>query len=343
MSTESPEQVLSTSIDREGLSIVTANRTLEEPRKGTIYDPVSFAAGVPVHFHAFGPGQFLGLFSRRWTATTPGTNGPQSYATKTEKIEPSWLLINAKTGTSGAPAGNPLTIPTKATSEGRFLRGACSRQDYLYTLSRLTTTGDSLVQFFRVSNKSTLTLQAEEIVPRYGDNDDIFFTSGLYWHDQFIYLIGTGPFGTYFARKPWSFIGIKSKEWEFQHDKGWSIDPDEMVGVPGLPAYGPSTAVVYRGVTYLTGVDIESGNCVGKIYRSKGLYDPWSLVRTVTMGPASSDLGSGVHLQSLMPHPTAESELDDVSFAVPFVTSHLASTSDRILVNWDLLPIPRRF
>ncbi len=61
MATEATAQVHESSADSAGVSIVTATRTVAAPQQGTIYNPATFAAGVPVWFHRLQDGRYIAI------------------------------------------------------------------------------------------------------------------------------------------------------------------------------------------------------------------------------------------------------------------------------------------
>jgi hypothetical protein len=59
------------SYDLTGISVATAAPG-DNPRTGTVYNPVVFAAGAPVWFHPMPGGSHLMVRARRWSAATRG-------------------------------------------------------------------------------------------------------------------------------------------------------------------------------------------------------------------------------------------------------------------------------
>ena len=84
MSTGPLQQVPSTAIDADGLSITTSIKSSLDPRPGHAYNPDSLAAAAIVHLHPYtspslGGTNYLMMMSQRWTTATPDAANPGAY------------------------------------------------------------------------------------------------------------------------------------------------------------------------------------------------------------------------------------------------------------------------
>src|ERR1700757_2235547 len=98
MSTSPVLQIPSTSIDSNGVSIVAGPKSISTQQAGQLFNPTSFAAGVPVYFHPLGGQQFIGLYSQRWYSATAITTSPNLYSAHSVDIAPNWVGFDATTG-----------------------------------------------------------------------------------------------------------------------------------------------------------------------------------------------------------------------------------------------------
>ena len=76
----------------------------DNPRTGTVYSPVVFAAGAPVWFHPMPGGRHLMVRARRWSAATPGG----VFSLSAGLVVAAWMVF-------------------VAAATGNYLSGACER------------------------------------------------------------------------------------------------------------------------------------------------------------------------------------------------------------------------
>ena len=98
LSTTAPTQLDPASLDLSGISVATTVASDPNPRTGTVYDPVTFAAGAPIWFHPMPGGSHLMVCARTWHEATP-SGGVGLFADYTESLLPSWFVVQ------GSPAG----------------------------------------------------------------------------------------------------------------------------------------------------------------------------------------------------------------------------------------------
>lgn len=347
MSGEATVQVLDTSVDRDGLSIVSATKTVANPRLGSMYHPTLLAAGVPVWFHALNDGTYLALFSKHWEAATVGSGGPQTYSAHTEVTTPTWVVVNPVTGHTTDQG----VIPSRQVGT-RTLIDACSRTGYLYTLG--TVDGTPFIQHHRIDDKGNLVLQSEEVIPdTVVDALTVTWTAGLYIDGFYLVLIGRDGSGhLYRRRKPWGRVGQNNGQdpWTYRSAKGWyaSDDPDTLVPEdpedPTLPDLGGARMMEAEvgptgtgTATYAKRGDREwlcvKDGSVAKFWSSRMVDSSWK--KATLEVPADA-----VHLQSQLYHNTV-SLPEGVDTAVPFVKTVVITTSGQnaLQVSWGSLPV----
>lgn len=258
MATEATLQVIPSSIDEHGMSVVTASRDQKAPRSGIIYDPATLAAAQPIWFHPMSDGRYLALFSRRLTNATlsPVTiNGVLLYSDYSLSTAPCWAPIGLKTGQIDKVTLIPSELPGPRT-----LVAAASRGEYLFTLSTYKTSADAdttqaLLQNFRVTPYTGITLLGEEFVP--GD-----LSLGLFVDIRYLWVFGASPTGKLtVGRKNWGRIGLNpdaspTPDWLFWGSGSWNSSRDQMAGIVDekgveLPADGPCSMARYRDTYYL--------------------------------------------------------------------------------------------
>lgn len=273
MSTEPTVQVLDTSYDMSGVSVVTATRTAAAQRRGSIYDPATLAAAIPVWFHPLRDGRFLGLFAERWHTASIGTGGPQSYSSYVETTAPSWMVFDPKTGSySGVQE-----IPSRLEGT-RDLSGAASRFDYLFTVG--TIDDEALLQHHLISASGEVLLHNEEILP---ERNGVTFSYGCWVGDRYLTVVGTDDASRiYLARKRWSRIGDTTdpnwSTWEYKGERGWTPDPALMMaqvdrGGQALVTSGPVSYAKLKNrefISVMTATD-------AKIYSSRDVEKDWFL------------------------------------------------------------------
>lgn len=349
MATEATVQILATSVDAAGLSVVTSLRTLDALRQGSIYNNTTLAAGVPVHFHALQNGRHLVLFSSRWTDATVGTLGPQSYTAYTESSDPCWVTVFPATGSAGPVDAIPTRLPGD-----RILNGAVSRIDYLFTVGTYSDyTTDGLVQFHRVARSGSLLLVAEELLPSVGD---VVFGAGCYIDADNLVVFGLDGEGVlYQARKHWGRVGVNASitPWQYRGEKGWSSDSDSLsplldVAGDSITSLGPVSVGRFRDRLWLSTVVDDDGDMAAKVYTARA-FDRWrpdgSLVALGTPDAylAGTYLGGTLYFQAHLHHNTAALPTTATA-AIPYVTSVRTVdeggylTEESILTSWGLWP-----
>ena len=333
MSTEATTQVLDTSVDTAGVSTVTATRTVAAPRQGTIYNPTTFAAGVPVWFHRRQDGQYLALFKQRWYAATAVYNaGPQSFSAHTVDTTPHYLVINPTTGhTEG-----PFLLAGMDT-----LDAAVSRGDYLFLIG--TKGGVGWVQHYVVTRTGGLQLQGQEATP-------LSLHLGVYADGFYLNIFGddgTGKLAQ--ARKNWGRIGTNSDpnmQWSYQGAKGWYTSVDDTLPLPTdsgtIPAGGPVSVAKFRDRYYLAVTEHIAGAYASHVYTTRAVDADWIPVGSdvIPLGADAVYLGGGAYLQ---PQLVANKALvpDGANTGFPYVTSvKVVTGSDQaILTTWGILTV----
>lgn len=257
MATETTVQVIPSSADVAGMSVVTASRHQAAPRSGLIYNPATLAAGVPVWFHPMPDGRYLTLFARRLTdaALSPASiNGVLLYTGYEVSDAPCWATIGPRTGDT-----QPVRLIPSEQPGIRRLIAAASRGSYLFTLNWYKKSLDddetyALLQNFRVSDRG-ITLLGEETVPRN-------LGLGIYCDRRYLWLLGQDENGKLsLARKNWGRIGTDDDanpvmNWQFWGKGNWNTDPDQMAAVidnrgKQIALDGPCSLARYRDTYYL--------------------------------------------------------------------------------------------
>lgn len=257
MATETAVQVIPSSADVPGMSVVTASRHQDAPRSGLIYNPATLAAAVPIWFHPMPDGRYLALFSRRLTdaALSPNAiNGVLLYTGYSVSDDPCWATVGPQTGDLHAVN----LIPSEQPGIRRLV-GAASRGQYLFTLNSYKKSEDadetlSLLQNFRVSPQGIILL-GEELVPRN-------FRLGLYCDRRYLWVFGDDGDGKLaMARKNWGRIGTNSDanptmSWQYYGKGRWNADPEMLSALMDsdgqtINADGPCSMARYRDTYYL--------------------------------------------------------------------------------------------
>lgn len=321
------------SIDRFGLSVATATRS-GIARVGTVYDPVRFAAGVPVHFHPLGGPNFLGLFDGYWIAATPSTSTPGHYSAKTVVARPAAVIVNAATGQLSVPPGlSSFTLPVSAYTSLR-LNSAASSTNFVMTLC----TGDSraVLSHWNVTPDGQLERRGEYVIPDIvADAQTVRFDRGVYFDRPWIYLWGAGLTDRriYTARQYQSKLGAP---WLYQTDTGWSATgatPSTTV-----TTLGPMSTVMWRRTALITTVATVGSNKVGQIWSTASASDPWVKRQETVIDTTAAWTGNGLMLQpQVAVNPAAVSP--DAIGSIPFVRT--SSSAQSLLVSWDLYPVPQ--
>jgi len=296
MATDTADQVLSDSVDSAGVSIVTATRTVDNPRLGSIYNPDTLAAADPVWFHRAHDGRYLALFRMRWhTATAADTTGPTLYSDYIETSIPCYAWINPTTGVADGPHPWPGLDALSA---------AVSRDNYMFTLG-LDANGNAAVQHIVFTRLGGLQFHNQEVVPA-------GYYLGLHIDGRYLYVYGIGDDG-YLARvrRNWGRIGINDPQmpWEYETPKGWTADPDEAASMPGdLPADGPCSVGKFRDRLYVMTTRNVVDDWQGVLYSARPVDPVWKPVSAppIDLGDDDTYLGGTAYLQSqLVPRPEA--------------------------------------
>lgn len=336
MSIEAVAQVLDSAVDTAGVSTVTSTRTVAEPRQGTVYNPTTFAAGVPVWFHRLHDGSYMAMYKRVWNAATGVYHdGPQLFSAYTESTEPAYVVINPTTGTCSGP------FPLPGASGEMTLDAAISRDNYLFTVG--TKDGVAWIQHFVITRTGGLQLQGEEAVPM-----DLHL--GLYIELNHLRVLGADPDGHLAQiRKNWGRIGTgadAARQWEYEGPKGWYVDSEEWSLMPGptgpITCSGPVTMAKFRDRYYLLVTQLVTGAYSAKAYTSRAVDAAWKPFGTdvIPLGDTGTYLGGGAYLQPQLA--VSRSSLPDGAQAgFPYVTSVKieSGSDDGILVDWGILSV----
>jgi YVTN family beta-propeller protein len=250
-------QVIPSSVDVPGMSVVTASRNQDAPRSGLIYNPATLAAAVPVWFHPMDDGRYLTLFSRRLTDAALSSDtigGVLLYTGYQVNDGPCWAIIGPRTGEP-----EPVKLIPSELPGTRHLVGAASRGRYLFTLSRYKKSPDddetyALLQNFRVAGRG-ITLLGEEMVPR-----DLAL--GIYCDRRYLSIFGNDGDGNLaIARKNWGRIGTNSDanpvmNWQFWGQGKWNGDPEQLSAIiddkgKKIAVAGTCSMARYRDTFYL--------------------------------------------------------------------------------------------
>jgi len=226
VATETAVQVIPSSADEMGMSVITASRRQNAPRSGIVYNPKTLAAAEPVWFHPMPDGNYLALFSRRLTDATLSPNVIKNlllYTGYTESTSPCWAVVGPRSGEIHQ------VDPIPSEQHGiRTLVAAASRGNYLFTLSKYKKSFEdthtySLLQNFRVTGRRAITLLGEELVP--GD-----LSLGLYCDNLYLWVFGDDGYGNLaLARKNWGRIGTDADanpvmNWQYWGMSRWNTD-----------------------------------------------------------------------------------------------------------------------
>lgn len=332
MATETAMQVLDSAVETAGVSTITATRTPANPRRGTIYNPATFAAAVPIWFHRLQDGRYLAIFKSRWhTATATYDIGPLMFSAHSES-GPCYAFIDPTTGTIEGPYDWP---------DLDVINSAVSRNDYLFAVGELN--GTPVVQHFIITRFGGLQPQGSEVVP-------LGFNLGLFADGHHLYVFGDNGAGRLARiRKNWGRIGINNDpqfQWEYQGEKGWYTNVDEATpmksdGNTYIPAAGPVSVAKHLRWFYLTAVTHSSGSYYAKTYSARDIDQRWRWYGDVAaLGLDADYLGGGAYLQ---PQLVVTSDLlpDGTTTGFPYVISQrVAAGSNRaILTEWNIVSV----
>jgi len=258
VATQTALQVIPSSADLPGLSVLTASRTQKSSRAGIIYNPTTLAAAQPVWFQAIDDGHYLGVFSQRLTDATlapTAVDGLLAYTTYTNSLAPSWAVLGPETGTVRDIADIPSEMPGIRT-----LVAASGVGSYLFLLNRYqkqagADTTYALLQNFRVTGRDGISLLGEELIPR-----DLAL--GLYTDRRYLWVFGDDGKGKLaMARKNWGRIGSNYDinpvmGWQYWGGGSWNVNPDLLDPLldkdgTAIPAQGTCSMARYRDTYYL--------------------------------------------------------------------------------------------
>lgn len=347
ISTSRTQQVLDESVDTLGVSTTTSLKSVENTRTGTVYSRSGIAAGVLVHCHQMNDGSILGIFGKNWTDVTIGSS-PQAYTTYTESDEPVWVNFDPATGyVKHGLWSKSTTIPTSQDYSSRVLNGACSRNDYLYTLQSLD--DKPYLQLFNLNQVANQL--GEEFVPIIEtDDEEIRFDRGCYISDSHLVVIGEGQEShlLYLSRKSWSVIGVGKHSWEYSTDTGWYANQEptpERWAMGSMVTIGTCSAHLYKNTTYLSTVYEDEDGKYGKFWCQYPGQKWLSLGQVVLEDVDTGYAGYGVRLQGQLRPKTVNSS---DRYAIPYIYSTLQTeeydeeTDQHLLGNfWSQLSIQR--
>lgn len=327
MATEATVQILDSAVETTGVSTITATRTVANPRNGAVYNPLTFAAGVPVWFHRRQDGKYLAVYSQRWvSATSVYHAGPQLFSAHTV-AGPCYAVIDPTTGTVEGPYDLGFDTLTSAVSRG----------DYLFLLGEVD--GDATVQHYVITRLGGLQSQGIEQVP-------LGYKLGLYADPFYLYVFGADGDGRLARiRKNWARIGVNTDaqmQWECEGVKGWYTDLSEGVAMPGYPpADGPCSMAKFRDRFYLMTTVETVGLFAGQAYTKRPVDRAWSPHGSpVTIGADAAYLGGAAYLQPQLVVNTAMLP-DGANTGFPYVTSVKVQVGadQAILTEWGILSV----
>lgn len=334
---EAIPQVLDSSVDAAGLSIVSAQMTADDPRRGSMYNTVVMAAAVPIWFHPLQDGNFIALLRSRWINATVGA-GPQSFTAHTEVVTPSWATVNPPTGHTTTLG----SIPTLLPGGGRVINGAASRIDFLYTVGSLD--GLALVQLHQVNPQGRIVLASEELLPV---SNGVTFDKGCYIDGNYLTLFGTDGAGMlYQARRPWPRIGQPNTtgvdSWTYRGPKGWTAKTSEMESI-GLHSFGPVSVAQFKDRLLLSTV---AGDHTTRVFTCR-VVDPWRSWKLLGNGPdlggdgGAAYLGGGMYFQSQLDRNLAQTLPPGATAGIPYLSSTkvTAGADESINTVWGLWPL----
>jgi hypothetical protein len=372
VSTSPVVQIPTTSLDANGVSIVAGPKSLLTQQAGQIFNPTTFAAGVPVYFHPLGGQRFVGLYSQRWYGATSIATDPNYYSAYSVDSNPNWIGFDGTMGStfqvSGQAGFNP---PTNTPGTLTLTAGASRSNTYIYTLNTVVNGSNTtaLVQNFHVANVGSVRLIAEETIPNATvGGSTVLFNQGLEFSTPYLYYAGTNSSNQVFlARKNWGAVGQSGppptrltapkgtsppgSSWTYQTSTGWSGDNTQAMPLKTvggiMTSVGPISFGSYRDRTFISTVHVSGSTVTGQVYVSRGLYDTWQPVGSpIALGTIGTTyLGGGVQLQpALQASPTNVIVTSAANVtAIPYVTAVKATVSGNssIVVTWGLLPVAR--
>jgi len=374
MSTGPLQQVPSTAIDADGLSITTSIKSSLDPRPGHAYNPDSLAAAAIVHLHPYtspslGGTNYLMMMSQRWTTATPDAANPGAYTDYTPTTVPSWVHLNAANGHTSA-INSGFEIPMKTANDSRTLTSAVSRgNDMLWALyaTQSGETASAVVQHWHVNTViNTVNLRAEETIPAATNGDDqILFSAGLQWNSvitpyMYAYGLGSSTGQVYVARKTWARVGYVGtarnpvdSQWEVYTGDGWSPDltqagpvqtatgPLTSKGPLSFGYYGmkralPGTTLGLTGYTFMSTVTAAGDARSAQIWSSLR-NRPWTPTGApITLGnQGSTYLGGTLQFQPNVAANPAMIDPAASATALPYLTSVMSTSGGASSINVD--------
>jgi hypothetical protein len=346
MSTTAPAQLDPSSLDLAGISVATAAPS-DNPRTGTAYDPVVCAAAAPIWFHPLPGGSHLMVCARRWSAAIPGGGGG-GYSSYTESLEPSWFLLNGRTGARTFVPGWGPTIPINTKIDSPRLQAAASRApDYLYLLHSGVIAGQpgALIQHLRVAPAGTRIYVEETLPTAPAGSEVIVFDQGLQYVTPYLFAYGTDAAGVlYQIRKPWSLIGTSARQasgytpaWEYFTGTGYSTDPAQLTPLE-LTTAGPLGFGVFRTTALMSTCVLSGTDYLGRVWESRQGRPFRPTATSVNLGSGGSHLGHGLALQPMLePNPAAEA-MAGASAGVPYLSTQKLTTAggDALVNAWGM-------
>jgi hypothetical protein len=346
VATSTAQQVLDSSIDLDGLSVVTTTMTAAAPRQGMIYNPATLAGTVPVWFHSLNDGRYLALLRERWIDAIVGSVAPQSYTAHTVVTDPSSIIIEPATGHVG-----PITRLDSALPGAHLLNGAASKWTNFYTVG--TADGTPYAQWFRTTANGTWLLGGEELMPKV---NGVSFGLGC-WIDtkDFLVIAGSDDAGAlYLSRKRWGRIGTNRDTnagytWEYRAARGWLTDPAGLTPIKDalgntITTAGPVSSAWHRDRRVLVVVHNASGVRTPVGYVARNIDQIWQVSRFVppALGDDTGYAGGTLFLQpQLNPNPTQVPDGAYIGF--PAVSSSYGSDSgeNSLQTGWTMWPVTK--
>jgi hypothetical protein len=368
MSSSPTTQLDSAALDTLGLSVATSPAVSTDTRRGSIYDPTTWAAAAPVWFHPV-TGQALMLATRRWSAGTFDAAIAGSYTAFTEDTAPSWAMISAFTGQRSAVPGQPVNLPMHTTGSDVSLIGAVSiPPGLLFVLSAATVGGidTAVLQRYQLGINGSVALSLEEVLPT---TSEVTFTAGLQFDGQSLIVYGTdSSHQVYKMSKPFGQVGLNTlrsvpvtkytasdaigipRGWRYYTGTGYSLDPAEISPLltseaSVLTTRGPMSFGVFRNQNFMTTVNLSGTTYSGQFWRSRSgmAFEPISAPVALGDSSAGTYLGGGIYLQpQLAPNPAvAPMTTAGVFSGILYVSwKKLSAGSGHVLdVAWGILAV----